>query len=166
MGSGKTTTSRLLKERLKGTALLSLADIKRFISNFDENHDYNRISQEIILVMADEYLKRGINIIVEWAMKEERVFQLKEIASKNNSSFHFYKLNAPKEVLIERVKNRTKEILKVDELPERNLQNLESNFEENYSFHLDNNSKEGVEVNSVEFNSHQIVEIILNDLSR
>ena len=165
MGAGKTTVSKLLNERLEGTARIALADVKRFISGFEKDHKYNKISQEIILVIADEYLKRGISVIVEWAMKKERVETFIEIAKKYEARFFVYLLDAPRELLIQRVKNRTALLLDKSELPEQNIKNIEENFEKNYSFHVENRYKDAVVLGSEKLAPEQIVEHILGQIN-
>jgi predicted kinase len=165
MGSGKTRTAKLLKEKLKGVTLLSLADIKRFISNYDENHDYNVISQEVIIILAEEYLKRGINVIVEWAMKEERSHQFKNIAENYGARYFVFQLSAPKELLLDRVKERTQLLLEVDTLPDKNIQRIESNFEKNYNFHSERKPKYATVIDSEKTSTDEIVKQILQSIS-
>lgn len=165
MGSGKTTASKLLHVKLEGTARVALADIKRLISGFEKDHEYNKISQEVILVMVDEYLKRGINVIVEWAMKKERGEAFIEIAKKYNVRCLFYRLDAPRDLLIQRVKDRTAALLDKPELEEYNLENIEKNFEKNYSFHVENSYKEARVIDSEKLSGEEIAQLIMKDLS-
>lgn len=164
MGSGKTTVSKMLHERLEGTARVALADVKRFISGFEKDHTYNKISQEVILSMVDEYLKRGINVIVEWAMKKERGETFMEISKKHDVRCLFYQLDAPKELLLNRVKNRTTVLLNKSELADHNIENIEKNFEKNYNFHSENKYGGAIIFDSEKLSPEQIVELILKDL--
>jgi thymidylate kinase len=165
MGSGKTTVSKLLNEKLEGTARVALADVKRFISGFEKDHNYNVVSQEIILVMVEEYLKRGISVIVEWAMKKERAEAFKEIAKKYNAQHFIYQLDAPKSLLIERVKERTGTLLDKSELPEKNIKNIEENFEKNYSFHIENKHDDVAVIDSEKLSPEQIVDHIIGEIT-
>lgn len=164
MGAGKTTTSKLLNEKIPGTARIALSDVKRFISDFEASHTYNKISQEIILIMAEEYLKRGVSVIVEWAMKAERTESLTAIASKYDASSFIFQLDAPKELLLQRVLDRTKNLLSLDELPAENIQNIRENFEKNYSFHLENKHQSGVIICSASSAPKEIVEQMLQQI--
>ena len=165
MGSGKTTTSKLLNEKLQGTARVALSDVKRFISGFDKDHKYNKISQEIILVMVDEYLKRGISVVVEWAMKVERVEIFKEIAKKYDARCFVYQFYAPKELLINRVKERTRSLLGVPQLAENNIKNIEDNFENNYNFHKENRYRDAIVFDSEKMTPEQMANQISDDVS-
>jgi predicted kinase len=164
MGAGKTTVSKLLNDNLEGTARLTLADVKRFISGFEKNHTYNKISQEIILVMVEEYLKGGISVIVEWAMKEERVSTLVAIANKYDARSYLFQLDAPKYLLLQRVKERTKDLLGMTELPEKNIPNIEENFEKNYSFHNENKYQNAMVLDSETLTPEEIVEQMLQKI--
>ena len=166
MGSGKTTASKILNEKLEGTARVALADVKRFISGFEKDHAYNKISQEVIIVMTEEYIKRGISVIVEWAMRKERAETLKAIADKYNARFFMYQLDAPKELLIQRVKDRTKLMLNKPELSEKNLENIHENFETNYAFHVEHRHTGANVLNSEKLSSEQIVEKIIKEIEK
>ena len=164
MGSGKTTTSKLLNEKLQGTARIALGDVKRFISGFDKDHMYNKISQEVILVMVNEYLKRGISVIVEWAMNKKKVDSFKDIANNNKSRFIVYQLDAPRELLLQRVKERTHSLINKPELSKRNIKNIEENFDKNYGFHIENRHDSAIVLNSQELNPKKITNLILKEL--
>lgn len=165
MGAGKTTSSKLLNQKLEGTARVALADVKRFISGFEKDHTYNRISQEIIIVMVEEYLKRGISVIVEWAMKESVAENLIATAAKYNAQSYFFQLDAPKDLLLQRVKDRTKTLLNLSELEDKNIKNIEENFEKNYSFHIENKYKKAEVIDSTTLSVEEIVERMLEQIN-
>ena len=107
MGSGKSTITKLLKPKLKRTAVYSADDIKWFISDFKRSKNDNGIVQKVVLKMFDEYLKNGISVLMEkgpipipWIIKFTR------IAKKYNCTIKFYHFTSPKEVLINRVNKR------------------------------------------------------------
>ncbi len=166
MGSGKTTTSKLLNEKLEGSARVSLADVKRFISGFEKDHIYNKISQEIIVVVVEEYLKRGISVIIEWAMNKDRTESFLEIAKKYDARAFIYQLEAPRDLLIQRVKDRTATSLNMLDLPEQNIKNIEENFEKNYTFHVENRYKNANVIDSEKLTPPQIVELMIKDINQ
>lgn len=163
MGSGKTTTVQLLNSKLNGTAILSRSEIKKFINNFDEG-SHNKVVQNVTTVMVDEFLKNGVSVIVEWAMRSERVEAFKEMAKKYNARCFVYELDAPKDMLLKRVEERTRILLHKEELPAENKENVRINFEKNYSFRTDHKYKGATIIDSSILNTEEIVAKILTDL--
>ena len=164
MGTGKTTVSKLLHKKLEGTALISLSDVKKLIFGHEKDHAYNKSSQEIILVMVNEYLKLGISVIAEWAMRKDRVEAFKKIASKNSAKFFIYQLAGPKTLLLRRVKERTRILLDKKVLPKRNIANIEKNFESHHLFHAENKYNRAIILNSEKLSASQITNKILKDI--
>ena len=96
MGSGKTTTGKILHKKLKRTAMLSTDAIKWSVSDFKRDKEDNAI-------------KHGMNILVPQAFwKKENIEPYLEIAKTNKMKVFVYQLIAPKEVLLERLKSRPK----------------------------------------------------------
>jgi len=79
------------------------------------------------MLLTDEYLKRGISVIVEWAMKSEHMEALSVLPKKIMLLFH-YQLHAPKRLLIKRVKERTSMFLNKSKLPKRNIDNMKKSL--------------------------------------
>lgn len=163
MGSGKTTTARLLHSKLEGTVRLERSEIKRFISNFDED-SHNKVVQDVAMVMVDEFLKNGVSVVVEWTMSSGRVERFKEIAKKYNIRCYVYELYAPKDLLLKRVEERTRVLLKKEELPDKNKENIYKNFENNYSFRIDHKYKDATVIDSSKLSIEEVGERILSDL--
>jgi len=161
MGAGKTTVSKLLNEKLQGTARVGFDNVKRFISGFEKNHKYKKISQKVILAMVDEYLKSGISVITEWVMKKERVQFFMKIAKKNGARFFAYEFDAPKHLLIKRINQRHQ---KSKELPKRNINEIRKNFEKNYGFHAENRYNHPNVLDSEKLSINQIIRKILKDI--
>ncbi len=164
MGSGKTTTSKALNAKLEGTARISLADVKRFISGYEKSESYTKISQEVIKVMTEKYLELGISVVVECIMKAEGVESFAQIAKKYNAHCFAYKLTAPESLLFDRVKERTRLMMDVAELPSEKITELEGLFEPNYKFHMENPCSAAKTVDSENFNTDQIIEMISSDI--
>ena len=166
MGTGKTTVSKLLNEKLEGTARVGLDNVKRFISGFEKDHKYTKITQKVIHAMVNEYLKSGVSVITEWVMRKERVEHFIKIAKKNNVRFFTYELDAPKHLLIKRIKQRHfKQIRqKSEEFPKRTINETKKNFEKNYNFHIENRYDHTKTLDSEKLSADQIVKKILKDI--
>lgn len=164
MGTGKTTVSKLLHEKLEGVALVTLSNVKKFIFDHEKDHAYNKISQEVILVMVNKYLELGISVIVEWAMRKERVKAFKEIAKENGAQFYIYQLEGSKDLLLKRVKERTRILLNKKLLPKKNIANVEKHFEQHHLFHSENKYNNAIILNSEKLSATQIARKILRDI--
>jgi len=111
-GAGKSTLTDSLHSELAYTARLGTDHIKRFISEFRTIESHNKVSRKVLNAMAVEYLKNGISVIVEQGMDREEVETLEKIAKENNASFFAYKLDAPRDIIDERVAKRSIELNK------------------------------------------------------
>jgi predicted kinase len=156
MGSGKTTVSTLLHKKLKRTAHIGLDRIKWLISDFKKVTADNDIVRNIILAMTKEYLRQGINVIVEQGMTKERIENLTKIAKKYDARLLGYQLDAPKEVLFNRIAERQKLNKKTTVSKAR--------IERNYQFHLQNKYTGLVLLDTEKLNAQQIANRILKDI--
>lgn len=166
MGAGKTTTSRLLNKKLEGTARVPLDEIKKYISGFRTNPACKKISREIQMIMVEAYLKRGISVIIEWAMKQEHIENFIKIAKRNKARFFIYQLNAPKHLLIKRVKERTRMLKGRSRLTKESVEKIDKKFEKNYNFHFKNRYNEAIVFDSKKLSSEQIVKNILKEIKQ
>ena len=106
MGAGKTTVAKLLHERVKNVAHIGLDRIKWLVSGFRRTKPQNNMTRAVVLSMAREYLKQGVNVVVEEGMKRNQVTAYKRLAKAMRVKFLMYKLEASKEVLFKRVATR------------------------------------------------------------
>jgi len=166
MGSGKTTTSKLLVEKLQGTARIALADVKRFIPGYGSDQRFSQVSQDVIKRMTDEYLSQGISVIVECIAKDNGVVEYQNIANTYNAKFLGYKLSTSKEVLIDRIQERTREMMRVDVLPQNKVNELDELFQPNYLFHQEHGNKHTIKVDTETFNPEEVVNKIVEDLNQ
>jgi predicted ABC-type ATPase len=166
MGSGKTTLSKLLHKKLEGTARVPLDEIKKYISGFRNDHLYKKTSQDIVKIMTEEYLKRGISVIIEWAMKGAHVEDFINIAKRNKARCFVYQLNAPPELLIKRVEERTKIFLNKSKLAKRNIENIKKHFEDHYGFHEKTKYEGAVVIDSKKLSPGQITKFILKEVKK
>jgi len=164
MGSGKTTTSKLLNQRLPDTARVALPDIKRLVPNFTEKKNLD-VVRKVIKAMIETYLEHGISVIVEQITTTEGIKGLSEIAEKHSAKFYAYRLTAPKDYRLKRVHDRTKEMMNVQELPQSKIDELAGYFEPNDQFYLDNPINEAEAIDTQEHGPEQVVEVIISKLS-
>lgn len=165
MGSGKTTTTRLLSEKLPHAARVAFPDIKRLVPSYKENEKTLPVIREVMKVMIDKYLELGVSVIVEQVSKAEGVELLKAMAERRGAQFLAYRMNAPKDVRVARVRERTREMMDIPELPESKIKELEGYFEPNDQFYA-NNPSDLVEIIDTENTTpEQVVEMIISKLS-
>jgi predicted kinase len=129
-GAGKTTLADLLRAELSYTAHIGVDHIKRFISEFREIPSHQEVSMKVINAMAEEYLRNGINVIVEQGINRSQVETLEKIAQRNNAKFFVYRLEASTDVRKERVAERTTKLGK-PEIPKEVIDSLTKIFNEN-----------------------------------
>lgn len=110
MGSGKSTVGQLLAEKLKRTALVHEDRIKWFISDFRRSKRDNAIVRAVLIKMCKEYLKHDISLIIPQGFMEKRrpIAPFLAMARKEKCRILVYHLDAPKSILLERIKNRKK----------------------------------------------------------
>ncbi len=158
MGSGKTTIAQILHSKLKRTAYIGLDRIKRYISDFKKNPIDNEISRNVVIAMTSEYLKQGINVIIEQGMREDYIKLLKKIAIKYKAECFIYQLDAPKELLQKRVIERTK-LANRPAIPK-------SRIERNYKIHLSSKYKHTKVFNSDKLSPEVISKNILKEVKQ
>ena len=138
MGSGKTTTTKILNQKLPDTARIALPDIKRLIPNYKESPGELSVVREVMKTMCDTYLKLGISVIVECVSKAEGMRMFETVARAHGANFYSYRLTAPKDVRWERVLERTLIMMDTNMIPEFKVVELQSYFEPNHKFYLEN----------------------------
>ena len=156
MGSGKTTVAALLHKKLKRTAHLGLDRIKWFISDFKRVPADNEIVRDVVAAMAREYLKHGINVIIEQGMRKDAIDALKRTAKKVGADCFVYQLDAPKQLLLERIHQRPR--LK----GKPRISN--ARIERNYRAHLQYKYPDAIVLDAEKSTAEQIVRRILKEI--
>ncbi len=165
MGSGKTTTTKLLNQRLPDTARVAMPDIKRLVPNYKENKNTLVILRDVMGAMIDTYLQHKVSVIVELVTGAEGIEILKKIAEKHGAQFFGFRLNAHKDSREKRVHERTKEMLGVTELQQTKIDELTGYFEPNNQFYLDN-PVNGIEyIDTEKMSPEEVVEFIIGKVS-
>lgn len=107
MGSGKSTTAKHLHKLQPGAALIGFDIIKRQISNYSSTPEQNAAVGQVVLATCKEYLEHGVSVIVDQGfMNEEYIAPYKELAKKYDAEMCIIQLEAPKETLLSRIRQR------------------------------------------------------------
>jgi predicted kinase len=134
MGSGKSTTAKLLHERLPRSVLLGMDRIKWFLSGFDRSPEDNAMTAEVVLAMYRTYLSHGVSAIVDQGfMRAEFIQPFIDFAHERHIPVFVYQLHAPEDVLLARLHTRPKpDAASAQPSPERILQNIRTHAEHRY----------------------------------
>ena len=73
MGSGKTTLADLLHDEIANTAHFGADHIKWLVSDFKNVPSHTQIAKNMVPLMADGYLKQGINLVLEQAFTASEI---------------------------------------------------------------------------------------------
>ncbi len=165
MGSGKTTTSKLLNQKLPDSARIALPDVKRLVPNFRENKKNLAVVREVMSVMIKKYLENGVSVVLEQITSIDGITTLKQIAEAHDAGFHIFRLTAPKDVRLLRVYDRNKEMMAISELPQSKVDELNEYFEVNDQFYMDNHLEEAEIVDTQKLDIDQCTDMIISRLS-
>lgn len=164
MGSGKTTTSKLLNQKLPNTARVGLPDIKRLVPNHTEIPQSLLVIREVMRAMIDTYLTHGVSVIVEQITTADGVGILQAIADTHDAHFYAYRLTAPTDLRLARVHARTREMMNVTELPQSKIEELSGYFEPNNQFYLDNPIAAAEIIDTQDYSPEQVADAIISKL--
>lgn len=164
MGSGKTTTTKLLNQKLPDTARVAMPDIKRLVPNYKENPHTLVVLKDVMASMVDKYLEHGVSVIIELVTKADGIEMLRQIAQKHSAKFHGYRLSALEGTRRTRVYERTKEMIGVTELPQSKIEELDDYINKNNQFYLDNPIDSIETIDTTGMDSEQVVEMIVGKL--
>ena len=156
MGSGKTTLADLLHDEIANTAHFGADHIKWLVSGFKNVPSHTQIAKNMVPLMADGYLKQGINLVLEQAFTASEINSLEGIAQKYGAQFYVYGLNSDKEALRARIAERTQRLGK----PEVSLEHINKSYDE----YQQDTYKDGVLFDTQETSIRDIADRILKDL--
>ena len=165
MGSGKTTTTKTLNQKLPDAARVALPDIKRLVPNYKESEKTLTVIREVMRVMIEKYLEFGVSVIVEQITRAEGVALLRSVAEKHDATFYAYRLTAPKEIRLQRVHERTQEMMGVPELTQSTIDELAKYFEPNHVFYANNPVDFAVTIDTNNLTPDQVAERIISALT-
>lgn len=101
---------------------------------------------------------------MEQITKADGVDVLRGIAEKHGAKFYGYRLTAPKDIRLNRVFERTKEMMEVSELPQSKIDTLIGYFEPNNTFYLENPVSTVEIIDTQELSPEQVAEIIISKI--
>ncbi len=105
-GAGKTTLSNALATKLPGVAFFGLVDIRRMMSHVEAGNEANAIAWEVIPGMVEGFLSGGVSVVINDGMNPVRFKVIQEIAQKYGADIFVYTLQAPRDILWNRVRER------------------------------------------------------------
>lgn len=126
MGSGKTTLADLPHDEIADTAHLGADHVKWLVSDFKNVPSHTQVAKNMVPVMAEGYLKQGINLILEQAFTTEEIKSLERIAEQYGAQFYLYRLDTDRTILNERIVERTQRLGK----PEVSTEHIDSSYSE------------------------------------
>ena len=157
MGSGKTTIGRLLHKELPRTAILSTDAIKFFISDFERCERDKAITTAVLFAMCKEYAKQGINVLLPQGFwKKEYIDPYIAFAKEHDLALFIYQLEAPRDVLLQRIANRPTPAGRTPPPQERIMNNLQTWDEHKFAA--------GTVFNTEEMSAEQVAQHILEDI--
>lgn len=105
-GVGKSTIAESLKNQITNTAHVSSDHIKRYISEFKQVPSHNEVSRNVTNAMIVEYLKNGINVILDQGMSREQIEVVRDIATQYGATFLVYRIEADAFIRLARINER------------------------------------------------------------
>ncbi len=107
-GSGKSTVSNRLAEKIPRLATIGLDKVKLFISDFERSDRDNNIARDIIVEMTKIYLTNNISVIVDQPIKSGELSVYEDIAKVHSVPFYKIQMFADTEVVFKRIMERMK----------------------------------------------------------
>ncbi|MBI4185873.1 AAA family ATPase [Candidatus Berkelbacteria bacterium] len=159
MGAGKTTVAKLLHQKFKRTALLGIDRVKWAVSDFTRSSEDNAMTADVVLAMGREYLKHGLNIILDQGfMRKEFLHPYIQLAKKEKAHLLIYQLEAPRDILLGRITSRPKpDSAKRKVSKTKTLKNIRTYFENKYA--------KAQIIDSSTLTPKQIVDMISKDIA-
>lgn len=154
-GAGKSTTSKLLRDKLKDFAFMSMDGMRYLISGSTTNDYYNNLAFESIVKLTKFYLSMNISVVIDSGLKSERLNYLSTLSEEIGAEVIFFYLSCPKEELWNRVKARDKEVGKVSN---------QERFDRVYEAQQNKNFKDSIEINTYENNPEAVVKMIISKI--
>lgn len=155
MWAGKTTTARLLGERLPRTALIGMDRVKRFLSDFERWETDNGIAKDIVFGMTETYFKHDISVIIDQPFANDAaIIPYADLASQYNIPLYGFQLYTTPERAFQRVMDRQKDKAPDFHVPEERIRH-------NIWLFSMKDEKHFVSIDTSEISSEDVVKIIL-----
>lgn len=107
-GSGKTTVSSKLAEKIPRLATIGLDKVKLFINDFERGDRDNNIGREIIIEATKIYLRNNISVVVDQPIRSAEIGIFEDIAKDFSVPIYKIQMFADKEVAFKRIVERMK----------------------------------------------------------
>ncbi len=158
MGGGKSTVADLLKGKLEKVLFTGLDRLKWSIAGFDRSPEENKLVAHLVEIITKTALEDGVSVCVEQGfMRAEYIEPFIKIANELGVHLLIYQIEAPRNILIERLASRKTPIeAKNPVSTEEIVRNLNTYFDNKYS--------QTKVIDSQKFSPEQITEIILKEL--
>lgn len=158
MGGGKTTIAEILKTKLHGTLFTGLDRVKWLVSEFSRSKDENAAVAHMVQAMSRAALEDGMNVCIEQGfMKSKYLTPYLDMAKEFNIDIHIFQIEAPRDVLMKRIKGRSTPFFAKEPLTTVKI-------EQNLDNYFDNKYRKAEVINSSGIAPQEIVRVILEDL--
>jgi adenylate kinase family enzyme len=107
-GSGKTTASNRLAEKIPRLATIGLDKVKLFINDFERGDRDNNIGRDIIVAMTKIYLANDISVIVDQPIRSSEISLYENISKEYSVQIYKIQMFTNPEVAFERIMERMK----------------------------------------------------------
>jgi len=155
-GSGKTTASKLLAERVSRMATIGLDQVKLFISDFERGDRDNNIAREIILSMTKIYLDHNISVLIDQPIKTGEVEIYENVAKEYQVPLYKVQLFTSPDNAFKRIVER----MKTWDNP-----TPEEQVKKNIGFFKSKKDQSFVQIDTTDNDPGQVVEKIANILN-
>ena len=156
-GGGKTTATKLLRNKLKRTAIIGFDKVKWFLSDFERGIRDNGIAKDIVESMARAYIKHSLSVVIEHPLTQEELDRYEDLAKELNLPLYKIQLYTTPEEAFKRVVERQKDI--ENKVPEERILRNISLFK--------NREDEGfTTIDTTHTPTEEVVKIILNIISK
>jgi predicted kinase len=162
MGSGKTTVSKLLNERIQPSVRVALPDVRRMLSG--DQPDKADITRNVMLDMSRSYLQTDIPVIVEVVCKPDYIARYQTLAAEKDCRFLPYYLCANEQTRWMRVCARTADMMELDTLPKSKEAELGPIFTHNQDFFAGLQGELGTQLDTTYLSIDAVVQLIIDEV--
>lgn len=109
MGSGKSTIARLIKSKLKKTAIIDWDALKETISDYNQASEDKHKLLKVRLALTKIYINNDFNILLDGGFpRNDRIIPFIKLAKQKKLKLLIYQFTAPNKILLKRSLARPK----------------------------------------------------------
>ena len=153
--SGKTTTSKLLAEKLGNTANIEIDTFQYFLTPFLNLEDTLSINLENAVLVTQNLVRKGFNVILNYCLRSQDYDYLIKSLQDTGTKIYAFTLKPDLNVALS---NRTG----TRELSENDIKRIQDQYNPDSIHAL---AEAGIEINTKNKSSEQVVGLILERLS-